>query len=481
MEIFGNPISPATTCRALRQRERFAQRFGYDPNAKYPLRTRSCGIFPGLELLNTTGDGAAPKAENGVVIGTIRMGYGHYRIGLAMASAARSMGIRPYWLDLLSFADSPGARIIRHLDGLYSFGSRLSRKSKLFDALYWEPLTAKTFRQLSYNAMDREMCRLMAPVLADLDPEMPLIGCHSWPAQAAIHAGMKRVVNAVPDNFPLALHLAEGAHHTVQSPSAYLGYRMLQDMGRPGEFLQPIPAEDITLAGHYVDHEIVANLESDTAARMERIEKGQPRRILVSVGGTGVQGELAIEVVRHFASELREGSLALYLNAGDHRDIAGLLQVELDEQGIVTALHDDWAETASFAEKAAGGVHLFLHTDPFAAVYATNLLMRRCDVLITKPSELAFYPVPKLFLPRVGGHEAWGAIRSSEIGDGTAECGSAREVLRALEVMISERDVLRMYNEAILRNARAGVYNGAYRAVELAMERKALPRAVAVG
>ncbi len=44
------------------------------------------------------------------------------------------------------------------------------------------------------------------------------------------------------------------------------------------------------------------------------------------------------------------------------------------------------------------------------------------NVLVTKPSELAFYPVPKLFIKRVGGHEQWGAIHSAEIGDGTLEC-----------------------------------------------------------
>ena len=48
--------------------------------------------------------------------------------------------------------------------------------------------------------------------------------------------------------------------------------------------------------------------------------------------------------------------------------------------------------------------HGFFHKNIFEAVYCTNLLMRSADVLVTKPSELAFYPVPKLFIRRVGGH-----------------------------------------------------------------------------
>jgi hypothetical protein len=47
--------------------------------------------------------------------------------------------------------------------------------------------------------------------------------------------------------------------------------------------------------------------------------------------------------------------------------------------------------------------------------------MRVMDVMITKPSELAFYPVPKIMYERVGGHEMWGAIRNAELGDGTVE------------------------------------------------------------
>ncbi len=47
--------------------------------------------------------------------------------------------------------------------------------------------------------------------------------------------------------------------------------------------------------------------------------------------------------------------------------------------------------------------------------------MRVMDVIITKSSELAFYPVPKIMYERVGGHEMWGAIRNAELGDGTVE------------------------------------------------------------
>jgi len=119
------------------------------------------------------------------------------------------------------------------------------------------------------------------------------------------------------------------------------------------------------------------------------------------------------------------------------------------------------------------GVHAFWHDDIFQAVYCTNLLMRSCDVLATKPSELAFYPVPKLFLRRIGGHERWGAIHSAELGDGTLECEDVPHTLQMLDLFLEEDVLLRDMCANILVNKAAGVYDGAYKAVALAMGRPA--------
>ena len=64
--------------------------------------------------------------------------------------------------------------------------------------------------------------------------------------------------------------------------------------------------------------------------------------------------------------------------------------------------------------------------------------MRSCDVLVTKPSELAFYPVPKLFIRRVGKHEMWGAIHSAEVGDGTLECRDIPHTIQMLELFLQD-------------------------------------------
>ena len=114
------------------------------------------------------------------------------------------------------------------------------------------------------------------------------------------------------------------------------------------------------------------------------------------------------------------------------------------------------------------GIHLFHHPEAFPAVSTTNLLLRASDILLTKPSELAYYPIPKLFVRRVGGHEAWGAIRAAELGESTLECTSTGQLLQSLDLLLDAQDILRMQIDAILRNHASGLYQGARRVVELA-------------
>ena len=67
------------------------------------------------------GDGDCNFDDKSVIIGNIRMGFGHYRISMALASAARSMGYQPYWFDLHSFQEAACGKIIAEQNKLYSW------------------------------------------------------------------------------------------------------------------------------------------------------------------------------------------------------------------------------------------------------------------------------------------------------------------------------------------------------------------------
>lgn len=413
------------------------------------------------------------NSENGIIIGNIRMGFGHYRISMAIASAAHSMGYTPYWLDMNSFQETTGGKIIAAQNSLYSMGSRISQKSKLFNKYIWEPINYEGFRKISYNAGDQKVSELMTTILKDIPKDIPYVATHVWPSQAAIHAGMRRVVNVIPDNWPMSLHLSEGAIHTVQTSSSYFGYRLLNGMNG-NKVLHPMKSKDIVYTGHYIDHELVSNIEVDCAKRKERVTKKEPIRFLLTIGGAGAQKEIFAEIIKYLLPYIQDKKVALYINVGDYFNVWEQLIKEIPILHKITKTHfNEWEKTSDFAMNALEDrveyVHAFYHEDIFEAVYITNLLMRSADVLITKPSELAFYPVPKIFIKRVGGHEKWGAIHSAELGDGTLECEDIPHTLQMLQLILEDDSMIPMLCDNILKANQIGVYNGAYKVVELAV------------
>jgi hypothetical protein len=239
--------------------------------------------------------------------------------------------------------------------------------------------------------------------------------------------------------------------------------------------LKPVPAEDLYYVGHHVDHELVENIEDDCRARLERMHDGQPRRFLLTMGGAGAQRDLFKAIIEHTLPMVERNEIALFVNLGDHADNWKWLRKQLGSHAEHATLHTTWEDTRALADEIrttpVTGLHVFLHDNIFHAVYSTNYLMRVVDVLITKPSELAFYPVPKIMNERVGGHEAWGAIRAAELGDGTIEVGTVPRTLQAIDLLAGEHDLLEMFCDSIVKNKGIGIYDGAYKCVALATGR----------
>ena len=499
--VFGNVMSRRTIRKAIRSKKKYIKKFGNDEKTNYPAVIEkneyigdSLGVMNIVVLAAQTGGGPRKvrkekkkrslpgkelldfDMEKGVIVGNIRMGFGHYRISMAIASAAHSMGYTPYWMDLNSYTKTTGGKVIHAQNELYSMGSRLSQRSRLFNHFVWEPMNYEGFRRISYNAADQKNAELMTPVFRNIPKGIPLIATHVWPAQAAVHAGMKHVVNAIPDNWPMALHLSEGSVHTVQTHSAYLGYRTLRGMDKD-KILLPMMPEDIFYTGHYIDHELVTNIGPDCAARLKRVEDGKPMRFLLTIGGAGAQREIFAAIIKDLIPFVQSRKAALFINVGDYKNVWEDVTKEIAYVKDTAVEHfGNGKDTASFAQAAISGdvegIHGFWHENIFEAVYSTNLLMRCSDVCVTKPSELAFYPIPKIFIRRVGGHEQWGAVHSAEIGDGTLECRDIPHVLQMIRIFLSDGDLLKGMCGNIEKNKEAGIYNGAYKVVAMAMDMK---------
>jgi hypothetical protein len=494
--VYGNALSESHSQKAIKWQNMFIKKFNYDPNERYSLSLEEnpyLGPIFGLKNIVRSDKGEPISKENAVICSTIRMGFGHYRIAMAGASCAKAMGFTPYWLDLLAI---PGITtdIINYCNTWYSRFSRISQRSKFFNKYVWESVTTGEptlpglsfllnnwivgwpWRFLKTNVKDYTMSELFRNLHQALPSDMPVLTAHMWNCMGAVAGGMTNVVDMMFDNWPMAFQLTEGAKHGVQSPSGYYGFRAMRGFDESGKILNPTPPDAIYYVGHHVDHELVENIEGDCDARRRRMHNHEPRRFLLTMGGAGAQRELFKAIIEHCIPLIKQDKVALFVNLGDHKDNWTWLETELAGHKEMMRTHFTWEETQAFADQvrtqAVSGLHVFLHENIFHAVYATNYLMRVVDVMITKPSELAFYPVPKIFNERVGGHEMWGAIRGAELGDGTIEVRTIPQTLQAIDLLTDARDLLEMYCGCIVKNKQIGIYDGAYRCVELATGKK---------
>ncbi len=468
--IFGNPQSKKVIKSANKSKRKYIKKYGDDSKKDYKLSFKDIET---LDFINTSnivfGKENQQFDDNALIVGNIRMGFGHYRISIAMASAAHALGYKPYWLDLASF-DATGSKMIREQNDMYSLASRISQKSKLFNKFVWEPLNSEGFKKISYNAKDQKNSELLVPIFRNIPKDIPYIATHVWPSQAAVHAGMTHVVNAIPDNWPMGLHLSEGSIHTVQTPFAYFGYKTLNGFDKKP--LKGMPQESIKMVGCYVDHELLVDLENDNRRRKERIENNKPLRILMTVGGAGAGFDMFLAMVKHLIPYVKENKVALFINFGDHKDVYEKLVKKV--KGIATNnffnCYDSFKQLVSdIKEGDAQGIYAIYSENIFEAVYSTNLLMPVCDLLITKPSELAYYPIPKLFMKHIGGHEVYGGINGAEYGDSIPECPTKKEINAMLDRVIQDKELIPHLCDRIDQLKKEGHYNGAYECVKLAV------------
>ncbi len=471
--IFSNPISKKTIKKGLKSKKKFIKKFGDDSNKNYHLSSKPIKCLEEMGVNDLVcSDEKFEFPKNAVVIGNIRMGFGHYRISIAMASCAKALGYEPYWFDLASF-DATGSKMIRAQNDLYSLGSKISQKSKLFNKIVWEPMNSEGFRKISYNSIDQKNSELLVPLFKSFPKDVPYIATHVWPSQGAVHAGLTHVVNAIPDNWPMGLHLSEGAIHTVQTPFAYLGYKMLNGMDKKP--LKGMPEKDLYEVGHYVDDELVRNIDHDSELRIKRVNNKEPMRFLMTVGGAGAGAKQFMNMIEHLVPYVKDKKAALFINFGDHLDMYYYLKKHLkgfDENTF--KFFDEYDKLAEFTSKMdeahVEGIYLICNKDIFEAVYSTNLLMRKTDILITKPSELAYYPIPKIMMRHIGGHEVYGAIHGEEEGDSTFECDTPIKMNQMLDTMLKDKDLYIHMVKQVQKLNKEGLYNGGYEVVKLAVE-----------
>merc|ERR1712029_832005 len=172
---------------------------------------------------------------------------------------------------------------------------------------------------------------------------------------------------------------------------------------------------------------------------------------------------------------VKEGKVQLFLNAGDHEHMKNAFIGALESNAMDYSKIIDMDGVRAFkknmmTEEPSKNVTLFSYDDYFTAVATTDILCNVTDVLACKPSELAFYPIPKMMIRRVGDHEAYSALRASELGDGTLELREVSLAVKYVKLFLST-NLLEVMNKSICDNNEIGLYDGCKNAMKFALER----------
>lgn len=435
--------------------------YSLNKEEEIPLTTVDSSIHKGLKLVHS-GDG--PKVGKGLIVGSVRMGYGHHRMALSVHSHAIAKKIPTYLHDLLAI-DSPESRAIGDVDGIYSYLSRLSSEMGGPMEWAWGNITNSGNDSSLYlsTILAKEYKRLMI----DLPKENPVITTYPLNGQIAYEAGFRKIVHLICDNHPQYYLLVPGALNLVQTESNLQGFLK---MG--------VPRENLEYAGHWVSEDIVKNLLDDSNSRIKRTNSKSPKRFLIPIGGAGAQKSFITEVIEHSIDRLKSGEFRFLINAGDHGHVYAHLVEAIEKLGIEYEVVKSWGELKDFTNKnkltdktdtnlkPITIFHFLTHSESYSA---TDVLMRVSDVLVTKPSELAFFPIPKVFIRRVGDHEEKSALYSLDLGEGSVECREPSHAFDIMNLFVSSPEVSLRMNECVIVQGEKGTYNGSKKAVEIAM------------
>jgi len=426
------------------------------------------GAVPMTDLLpKRTSDGKIdPKGKSTIVVATIRMGFGHHRLAYSASSWALSEGYTTIFHDLINI-ESEEATLIHSVDALYSKFSRLA--TELGGTV--EKLWGKAMKQGDADALRiaAMFANHLQPLLASYPKDIPMICTHQLCALVASAIGFTNVVNLVVDNYPQWFLVVPKTINCVQGPVNYQSY-----------IRYGVDPKTMKLAGHWCPQEMVTNIDVDCKRRLANLsaeQDRQPLRLVIPVGGAGAQKTFIVGFINALKGLLEEGKVQVFLNAGDHTHMKAAFRECMRSSAIDHVEVNDIAGVNEFAstllkkpKTSLKSVTLFAFEDYFPAVATTDILCRCADILVCKPSELAFYPIPKLHIRRVGDHEADSARRACETGDGSMEARTVPDALHVMQLMTQAPDLLQSMNEGVIKNNSIGMYNGCKTAVQLAIE-----------
>ncbi len=126
-----------------------------------------------------------------------------------------------------------------------------------------------------------------------------------------------------------------------------------------------------------------------------------PLTILFSVGGTGVQKEIGIKIIKSLVSKIKAGEVKIILSAGIREKVKEYFEKKLKE------IFSD-RSTYRYIRLLENWVEIIFEKDINDYFQKFNFALKKTDILWTKPSELSFYSalgIPVIIALPIGSQE----------------------------------------------------------------------------
>jgi len=167
----------------------------------------------------------------------------------------------------------------------------------------------------------------------------------------------------------------------------------------------PLPKENIKNASKDLAHRI---LNLDTKKRYQRKYKplikaflgslpkksNHPFAITFAVGGAGAQKEIAVKILKNLSLKIKKGEIKIFLIAGIREEVNKYFLENIKRLGLESSLNKN--------------IEIIYEKDIGNYFKKFNQVLRKTDILWTKPSELSFYTalgLPIILAPTVGSQE----------------------------------------------------------------------------
>ncbi len=135
-----------------------------------------------------------------------------------------------------------------------------------------------------------------------------------------------------------------------------------------------------------------------------------PLTLVFCVGGAGAQSDIGEAIVKSLRQRILGGEIQLHLIAGSRKEVKDFF--------------DEQIKKNTLTEEMGRGIHVLYRKTKTEYFQAFNALLRKADILWTKPSELSFYTglgLPIIMAPSVGSQEDFNRTWLKTVGGGITQ------------------------------------------------------------